>query len=219
MSEQLFPVRPPRLASWLVTIFTPDEQLESILGDLQEEFSALVEGPERRRAQTWFWRKAWRTAMPRVTAGMRAAPWLTLTTVLAGYVLKGYVLSRLPEAAILAIFERNQLAERHFEAYQFWISDGIVMALALNHFLTGMSMALAAKGREMAVTVALAVLSLFLSATAYATLLVARPGQYGFLNTVPHVVAFALAMVLGGLAVRVSRLGSSTGQSAVQQRP
>jgi hypothetical protein len=35
-------VQPPRLAVWLVNLFTPYEQAESIPGDLFEEFSAVA---------------------------------------------------------------------------------------------------------------------------------------------------------------------------------
>ena len=35
-------VRPPRMAVWLVDLFTPNKQSESIPGDLLEEFSELA---------------------------------------------------------------------------------------------------------------------------------------------------------------------------------
>jgi hypothetical protein len=42
MTSQASLVQPPRVAAWLVDLFTPGEQAESILGDILEEFSDVA---------------------------------------------------------------------------------------------------------------------------------------------------------------------------------
>lgn len=49
--------RPPRIAAWLVTLFTLTEETESILGDLREEFSQLAASSGFAFARRWYWRK------------------------------------------------------------------------------------------------------------------------------------------------------------------
>src|SRR5207253_2848071 len=47
-------VRPPRIAAWLVDLFTPERQIEAIQGDLLEEFSDLVSRSGAASARRWF---------------------------------------------------------------------------------------------------------------------------------------------------------------------
>jgi len=42
MTPQAYFLRPPRIAVWLISLFAPAEEAESILGDLLEEFSHLA---------------------------------------------------------------------------------------------------------------------------------------------------------------------------------
>jgi hypothetical protein len=42
MTSQADFLQPPRIAVWLVNLFTPAEQAESIPGDLLEEYSRLA---------------------------------------------------------------------------------------------------------------------------------------------------------------------------------
>jgi hypothetical protein len=46
-------VQPPRIAVWLVNLFTPAEEAESILGDLLEEFSHLASKSGVAFARSW----------------------------------------------------------------------------------------------------------------------------------------------------------------------
>ncbi len=46
MSPQADFVQPPRVAVWLVGLFAPAEESESITGDLVEEFSQLASRSE-----------------------------------------------------------------------------------------------------------------------------------------------------------------------------
>ena len=46
-------VQPPRIAVWLVNLFTPAEEAESILGDLLEEYSHLESKSGVTFARSW----------------------------------------------------------------------------------------------------------------------------------------------------------------------
>ena len=50
----LQPPQPPRIAVWLLTLFTPAEVEESIMGDLLEEFSGLAIESGRASADVGF---------------------------------------------------------------------------------------------------------------------------------------------------------------------
>ncbi len=60
MSQASF-VQPPRIAVWLVDLFTPDKQAESIPGDLLEEFSDLASKSGVAFARRWYWRHSVKT--------------------------------------------------------------------------------------------------------------------------------------------------------------
>jgi hypothetical protein len=57
-------LRPPRLAAWLVELFTSVEQAECILGDLAEEFSDLASRSGAVHARRWYWRQSLKTITP-----------------------------------------------------------------------------------------------------------------------------------------------------------
>lgn len=60
MSQASF-VQPPRIAAWLVDLFTPVKQAESIPGDLLEEFLDLTSKLGVARARRWYWRQSLKT--------------------------------------------------------------------------------------------------------------------------------------------------------------
>ena len=60
MSQAPF-VRPPHIALWLVDLFTPSEQAESIPGDLLEEFLELALKSGDAFARRWYWRQSVKT--------------------------------------------------------------------------------------------------------------------------------------------------------------
>ena len=50
-------VRPPRLASWLLSLAIPDRRREELLGDLEELFDVHVITRGRATARRWYWRQ------------------------------------------------------------------------------------------------------------------------------------------------------------------
>src|SRR5262249_7407703 len=90
MSKAEF-IQPPRIATWLVNLFTPAEEAESILGDLLEEYSQLCSQSGVAFAQSWYWRQIVKTIAHFVGAAYRLAPWSTTASVVGGYLLSGFV--------------------------------------------------------------------------------------------------------------------------------
>jgi hypothetical protein len=52
MTAQTYFVQPPRIATWLLNLFTPVGEAESILGDLLEEYYHLASNRELRSPDT-----------------------------------------------------------------------------------------------------------------------------------------------------------------------
>jgi hypothetical protein len=148
-------VQPPRIATWLVNLFTPPGEAESILGDLLEEFSHLASKSGVACARSWYRRQALKTIAHLVGTGFRVTPWSTTAAVVGGFLLLRFV-SGLPERAIFAVLERYRVFDHHFNAYVFFATDGIGIGRVIASMLVGCLVALAAKGREMVATMTLA---------------------------------------------------------------
>ncbi|HWC98489.1 MAG TPA: permease prefix domain 2-containing transporter [Candidatus Sulfopaludibacter sp.] len=78
---------PPRAANWLLGLFFSKDQITPILGDLVEEFSAVVLRKGVRSAQRWYWRQSVRTVFHLFDAQLRIAPWQSLAALIAGLLL------------------------------------------------------------------------------------------------------------------------------------
>ena len=207
MTSKAYFVQPPRIATWLVNLFTPAEEGESIRGDLLEEFSHLASKSGVAFARSWYWRQTVKTIAHLVGAGFRAAPWSTTTAVVGGYLLLPFGF-RLEERAIFSVLERYQVPDLHFGAYVFFATDGLNIGHVILSMIVGCIVALAAKGREM---VATTMLSLVLCAMAGAAVLVSvARGQDFLLWMLPWQFACWVAIVIGGAIVRRRRSASTT---------
>jgi hypothetical protein len=78
----------------------------------------------------------------------------TIATVVAGFLLRRLV-AGLPERAIFAVLEKYQVFDHHFSAYLFFASTGIDIGHIIVFLFVGCVLGLAAKGKEMAATMAL----------------------------------------------------------------
>jgi hypothetical protein len=156
MTSRPYVVQPPRVAAWLVSLFTPAEDAESILGDLHEEFSDYASRSGIASARSWYWRQTVTTIAHLVGAAFRFARWSTTAAVVGGYLL-GAFFSGLPDK-ILSVVTDRYLAywSTHFKAYMFWATDGMLVAHLIASLVVGCIVALASKRRELVVTVALA---------------------------------------------------------------
>src|SRR6266852_3876745 len=133
MTTPAYFVQPPRIAAWLVNLFTSAEEAESILGDLLEEFSQLKSKSGVVFARRWYWRQTVKTIAHLAGTGFRVAPWATTAAVVGGFLLLRFV-SGLPEPAIFAVLRRYHVFEHHFNAYIFFATDGI----AIGHVIVSM---------------------------------------------------------------------------------
>jgi hypothetical protein len=223
MTSQADFVQPPRIAVWLVTLFTPAEEAEAIPGDLLEEFSLLASKSGVAFARRWYWRQTVKTIAHLAGSGFRLAPWPTAAAVVAGFLLMrfGFSLSGQAMAAVLdryGVYEHladlgRQQPSLDAGAYMFWITDSMLIGRVLVATLVGGIVAVAAKGREMTATVTL---GLFMSAlnVVGALLNLAGTGDYGFLWTLPWSFAISIATVVGGAMVRTRRSAAAPRPSA-----
>jgi uncharacterized membrane protein len=149
-------VRPPRIAVWLVDLFTPDAQTESIPGDLLEEFSELASKSGVACARRWYWRQSVKTVAHLITTGFLVAPGLVAAAVLGGWLL-GWAGYWLTEKAVVAVHYKYQVYA-YIDAYDFWLLYGVLIERLIEPLVVGCVIAVAAKGREMIVTMTLGLL-------------------------------------------------------------
>jgi len=152
MSQAPF-VRPPRIALWLVDLFTPSEQAESIPGDLLEEFSELASKSGDAFARRWYWRQSVKTVAHLIATGFLVVPWLIAGTVVGGLLLC-WVSYWFTQKAVVAVLYRYQVYA-HIDAYVFWLIYAVLIQRLIEPFIIGCIIAVAAKGREMVVTMTL----------------------------------------------------------------
>jgi hypothetical protein len=201
MTSPAYFVQPPRSASWLVNLFSPAEEAESILGDLLEEFSQLASKSGAAVAGRWYWRQTLKTVAHLVADGFRVAPWSTTAAVVGGGLLLRFV-SGLPEQAIFAVLHRYQAYDHHFNAYVFFATDGIAIGHVIASMFVGCMVAFVAKGREMVATTALSLVLCSLIGAAFVW--VATHGHMEFAWMLWS-CADPVAIVVGGAIVRTRR--------------
>ena len=194
-------VQPPRIASWLVNLFTPAEEAESILGDLLEEFCHLASKAGVPVARRWYWRQTLKTIAHLIRAGFRAAPLSTTAAVVGGFLLMR-LLSGLPERAIFAVLQRYKVFEHHFNAYVLFASDGVAIGHVIALLFVGCMVGLAAKGREMVATTTLALILCAMMVAALVWISTHQPVDVAWML---WSCADPLAIVIGGAIVRTRR--------------
>jgi hypothetical protein len=202
MTSHAYFVQPPRLATWLVNLFTAGEEAESILGDLLEEYSHLASKSGASIARRWYWRQAVKTIAHLVVIGFRVAPWSTTAAVVGGFFLLRFA-SGLPERAIFAVLHRYRVFDHHFNAYVFFATDGIAIGHVIASMFVGCLVAVAAKRREIVATMMLSLVLCGLGGVAI--LVTVASGRPLFLSMLPWYFADWFAIVIGGAIVRMRR--------------
>lgn len=212
MSSQKDFAPPSRLAVWLVRLFAPTGEAESIVGDLLEEFSPLATRAGVSFARRWYWQQTLRTISSLLVAEFRSAPGTIIAVVIGGFLLRWFVswwsnpaLNR----AIEAVLERYQVYEHDPQVYLFWLTHAMLFEHLLVNLGIGVLVAFAAKRREMVATVTLAVVSDAMAVQAV-WMTVARTGDQGLLGTLPWSFAFSLALVVRGAMIRIYRVPTTT---------
>jgi len=211
MTSQPNLAQPPRMAVWLISLFSLTNEAESIQGDLLEEFSVLAAKSGAHSARGWYWRQTIKT-LPRLAGfGFRTAPWITAAAVAGGYLLRKLV-APLVDTVTFAVIERYPvLFEHHFRAYLFFASTGLDIEHLITFLLIGFIVAFVARQREMVATIVLALIwaAFALSGSAYAVI---RSGNDELLWRLAWYIADSFAIVVAGAIVRMHRL-------AVKPRP
>jgi hypothetical protein len=208
MTSQSRFVEPPRLALCLLTLFAPDKEAESILGDLLEEFSLLASKSGAPFARRWYWRQSLKTIFQLAVLGFRTAPWLTTVAVVGGFFLRK-VVGRLVGPTIFAVLERYQVYEHHFSMYIFFFSTGFDVGQAIAALFVGFMVALVAKEREMVATTTLALIFGAMMIVAF-PFVVTESGYAVALSRTMWSFSDSLAIVIAGAIVRTHRLGVAT---------
>lgn len=207
-------VQPPRLAVWLVNLFTPYEQAESIPGDLLEEFSAVESKSGVAYARRRYWRHSLRTVADLIGAGFRDAPGAIAVAVFTGFLLLMFG-PGLPERIVVAILRtQTPYSNTHVQAYMLFLTWGILVAGFVESMIIGCIVAVVAKGREMLATITLV---LILSAlTGWRLLLLGGhwPENANFLPFLVRRFDSACMIVIGGGIVRKIRSAVSNRRSA-----
>ena len=200
------PVQPPRTAVWLITVFSPGEEGETILGDLLEEFSPLALKAGMAAARLWYWRQTLKTIPHLVAAGFGTAPWSTTAAVIGGFLLHRFV-HGLPDKLLRVVTDRYLAYwSTHFEIYMFWATGGMLIAHLIASVFIGCLVASATKRREMVATVTLALVLGALGIIASLVWLV-RTGDTWMLVLQ---CSDALAVAVGGIIVRIGRTAVTT---------
>ncbi len=207
MTSQTNFAPPPRIATWLIGLFTADEEAESISGDLLEEYSHLASRSGIRVARRWYWRQSVKSIAHLFGTGFRVAPWSTLAVVGGGFFLLRFV-SGLPHTILSALTDRYLTYwSIHFKAYMFLATDGMLSAHLIAALIVGCVVALAARGRELVATVTLALV--FCAMIGAALMWVATRGTVDFAWMLWSCFD-PLAIVVGGAIVRTRRSAART---------
>lgn len=221
MTQESF-VRPPHFATWLVNLFTSNEQTESIPGDLLEEFSDVASKSGVASARRWYWRQSMRTIAHLYGSSFRSAPWVMATTVLGGILLAGFIPAWTYRALLVIVVENGVPVQRNIHFLGQWVQPGLLAIEIIEMMLVGCIVAMAAKGREITTTITLlmARISLFLIVLAW----MVGHGKAGITPT--HGILLAVlsltlliferscGIIVGGLIVRMSRSGAARRLSA-----
>jgi hypothetical protein len=212
MTSQRYFVQPPPIAVWLISLFAHAEEAESILGDLLEEFSLIASKSGMPSARNWYWRQTIKT-LPRLASfGFRTAPWMTITAVAGGFLLRRLV-GPLVGSATFAVIERCPVFfEHHFSAYQFFASTGLDIEHLVTFLLIGFIVAFASREREMVATTTLALIFMGMSIVASAYIVIGL-GRDDSLWRVTWYFADSFVIVLAGAIVRTHRLAAAERQS------
>jgi hypothetical protein len=201
MTFPSFSFQPPRLAVWLVNLFTVPDNAEAIMGDLLEEFSQIAHQAGVVFARRWYWRQSLKTIVHLIYTAYRAAPWLTSAGV-AGGMLARRLLWGLVEPGIFAVLERYQIPEHHFNLYVFLASTGIDIGFLLVFLFEGCIAAIVAKEREMAAATTVSLIYAALCGTAVVSWVV--QGHWA-LARLTWDFADLFAILVGGAIVRTLR--------------
>lgn len=205
--------QPPRIAVWLLLLFTPAEQTESMLGDLLEEFASLVMTSGFGFARRWYWRQTLNTIQHAFVGALRAAPLLMVVAVVGGLWSIEFA-TTLSQHATRTFLDAHGMYQSHPDAYLFWSKFPLRLGRLIICGLVGCIVAIAARRREMQVVTALSVAQMAMFAVAVIAV-VARGEEWfhWFIVMLKWNTLSSIATVVGGLIVKVCRSWARKGPS------
>jgi hypothetical protein len=204
MTAQQHFLQPPRIAVWLLSLFTLAEEAESIQGDLLEEFSLRVSKLGVVSARRWYWRQTMKTVPQLAGVGFRTAPWMTTSAVVGGFLLRK-LLSPFVEPPIFAVLERYRVFDHHFGTYMFFASTGIDIGHLITFLFIGFAVALVSRQREVVATIALGLIYWVMAVVAF-IYVATTTGHGALLWRFTWAFSDCFAIVLAGVIVRTRRL-------------
>jgi hypothetical protein len=206
--------QPPPLASWLVDLFTPYDQAESIPGDLHEEFSNVASQYGILRARHWYWRQSFNSIAHLFAAAFRASPLSISGSVITGFLLLGWS-AFFPERIEFAIFNWDHMYHANWYARVSWMRTmDIVIGHLLSCLLIGSIVALLAKGKELVAIFTLISLQILRAAVLLRFARYVTPFPHPeILPTVLFMIEYPIMLLLGAWIVRDARQTKSRTQS------
>ena len=210
MASQFHFVQPPSIAVWLISLFAPGEEAESILGDLFEEFNLIASESGVRSARNWYWRQTIRTVPRLAGLGFSTASWMTAVAVAGGFLLRKLV-APLVGSVTFAVIERYPVFfEHHFGAHLFFASTGLDIEHLITFVLIGFVVALVARQREMVATSVLALIFAVMAIVASVYIAI-RFGYDASLWRLTWYLSDSFVVVVAGAVVRTHRLAARRG--------
>jgi hypothetical protein len=210
MRSQTSYVRPPRFSTWLLELFSLDEESDVIQGDLLEEFSELALKSGVKSACRWYWRQSIKSAAHLAIARFSTKP-MSLALAVAGGLLLLFWGSDLPERTVVAVLDFR--VPPHFTPFYtwsqvqtriFWLVYGPLVGRLIMSLFIGLIVALAARKREIVATMTLS----FVQAVLASIPLLFWPGKLGY-SFLPLQLGVSIMILLGGIVVREFRAGMS----------
>ena len=198
-------VRIPRILSSLVALFASRDEVEAILGDLEEEFTAITDREGHRAANRWYWRQAVRTIGHLAIEPFRAAPWHMLAFGVLGLV--GSVPLNWAAGRTAAVLATRYPVYYYVPAPTFW-----TLIYLPPMFILGCIAARLSRSRPLSgpLAILLATTMLFFVVDPIALFVVdgGRTISYLIVRGLRGVALFALPMLVGGV------VGASTLRAA-----
>jgi hypothetical protein len=202
-------IQPPRIAAWLIDLFAPYEEVESIPGDLYEELCLLAGERGLRSARRWYWRQTGKSIVHLIAAAFSASP-----LRIAGAVIAGFFLLRLgaplPERVEFAILNWGHVYHSHWYAYISWLkSTEVLTGQLLVCLAVGCVVGLLAKGCELVAAMVLGVsMQLLFFIVLHRARYVGPPETS--LQLLIHLSEYPIMLLVGAWIIRDRRLARLT---------
>jgi hypothetical protein len=205
---------PPRVATWLLTQFTSADRLESLTGDIIEQYGC-------KRSRAWYWRQVIASIIAEIVSEVRYHPLFTARALLLGWTLRwigkeDYVRETLEAPGrSVALHIGNWLLNTDHESLRYWWFTSHVSLLPrwgvwwIVCAGIGWTVAYSHRRRQSSILVLLFALSVLVAVSPWVISNVEHD-HWGFIvGAVPAFVGFSCTLVGGLLSARSGEASSS----------